>query len=290
MDNDKMISAIAFGGAVRINAAVTCSTVSEAVRIHNLTPVSAAALGRSLTGAVLMSNMLKNDTDKLTLQIKGDGPLGGIVVTGNKFGFVKGYVNNPGCDLPIRPDGKLDVKGAVGRGYLQVIKDIGLKEPYVGMVNLISGEIAEDLTYYFAVSEQINSAIGLGVLINPDGSVQKAGGYMIQLMPGAEEEHIAFLEKRLTELPTVTELIDEEHDVKNMVKKIFNDKEVIFLEERPCGYRCDCSREHMERNLISLGKKDIEELADEAPETEIVCHFCNSKYIFSSEELKNLLK
>lgn len=301
MGKDKMITALAFDKQVRVIAAVTTETVNKAISLHDLMPVPAAALGRALTGVVCMSSMLKNDTDKLTLQIQGKGPLGGVVVTGDHFGHVRGYVGNPACDLPVRADGKLDVSGAIGKGYLQVLKDIGMKEPYVGLVPLISGEIAEDLTYYFASSEQINSAIGLGVLIAPEGNAVVAGGYMLQLLPGATEECISFLEKRLVELPSVTGLIqkaDSENgqardaaDVaRDMVREIFGEHPVEFLTESECGYVCDCSRERMERNLISLGKKELYELAEEEPEAELVCHFCNSKYRFTSEELKGLIE
>lgn len=334
MGKDKMITALAFDKQVRVIAAVTTETVNKAITLHGLLPVPAAALGRALTGTVFMSSMMKNDTDKLTLQIHGKGPLGGIVVTGDRLGHVRGYVGNPTCDLPVRADGKLDVSGAVGKGYLQVLKDIGMKEPYVGLVPLISGEIAEDLTYYFASSEQINSAIGLGVLIAPSGEALVAGGYMLQLLPGATEECISFLEKRLAELPSVTGMMatdqarggreadvpavacdagardgadTDERDAgerdadevatrdaadvaRNMVRQIFGEHSVEFLTESECGYVCDCSRERMERNLISLGKKELYELAEEEPETELVCHFCNSKYRFTSEELKALVE
>lgn len=297
MGKDKMITALAFDKQVRVIAAVTTETVNKAISLHGLLPVPAAALGRALTGAVFMSSMLKNDTDKLTLQIHGKGPLGNVVVTGDRFGHVRGYVGNPQCDLPVRADGKLDVSGAIGKGYLQVLKDIGMKEPYIGMVPLISGEIAEDLTYYFASSEQINSAIGLGVLVAPEGNALIAGGYMLQLLPGATEECISFLEKRLTELPSVTGLMQQDDgdnrdaaDVaRDLVKTIFQEHSVEFLTESECGYFCDCSRERMERNLISLGKKELYELAEEEPEAELVCHFCNSKYRFTSEELKSLI-
>lgn len=329
MGKDKMITALAFDKQVRVIAAVTTETVNKAISLHDLMPVPAAALGRALTGVVCMSSMLKNDTNKLTLQIQGKGPLGGVVVTGDRFGHVRGYVGNPACDLPVRADGKLDVSGAIGKGYLQVLKDIGMKEPYVGLVPLISGEIAEDLTYYFASSEQINSAIGLGVLVAPSGEALVAGGYMLQLLPGATEECISFLEKRLVELPSVTGLIQKEDtcdadadgesgkcgasgqvcgkrddgesgqvcrernaaDVaRDMVREIFGEHSVEFLTESECGYVCDCSRERMERNLISLGKKELYELAEEEPETELVCHFCNTKYRFTSEELKGLIE
>jgi len=296
---DSIVTALAFGGTVRITAAITTETVGTAAQLHALMPVTSAALGRSLTGVILMSNMLKNDSDKITFQIKGDGPLGGLLVTGDRFANVKGYVNNPNCDLPVRNgeggDGKLDVSGAVGNGYLQVIKDIGLKEPYIGMVNLVSGEIAEDLTYYFAVSEQINSAIGLGVLVNPDNSVAKSGGYMIQLLPGADEECISFLEKRFAYLPSVVSLIGDladstaEEKAKSLIEKIFEKESIEFLETKPCGYVCGCSKEKMEKNLITIGVKDLEELAEEK-QTELLCHFCNSKYIFSSAEILDLIK
>ena len=285
---DIIRTALACENMVRVTAVVTTDMVAEAVRLHRLMPVGAAALGRALTAAAIMSNMLKNEKDRLTLQIKGDGPLGGILVTGDSDANVKGYVNNPACDLPIRADGKLDVSGAVGRGYLQVIKDIGLKEPYIGLVALVSGEIAGDLANYFAVSEQINSAIALGVLVNTDGTVAGAGGYMLQLMPGASEECITFLEELISILPSVTTLISEYESIDELILKIFENKNVTFLDSSPCAYRCDCSRERMEKNLITIGKNDLEELAQE-PQTELLCHFCDKKYVFSSEEIKKLV-
>lgn len=290
MKKDQMATALAFDGQVRIIAAVTTELVSQAVEIHHLLPVPAAALGRALTGVALMSNMLKNDTDKITLQMKGNGPLGGIVVVGDRFANVKGYVHNPSCDLPIRADGKLDVSGAVGRGYLQIIKDLGMREPYTGMVNLISGEIAEDLAYYFASSEQIHSAVGLGVLIHPDGSVVRAGGYMLQLMPGATEECISYLEKRLAQLPSVVSLFTEDSDPQDIVRAIFEEHPVSFLDTFPCRYTCSCSRDRMERNMISIGAKDLRELAEEQEKTELVCHFCDKKYHFSAAELLEMAK
>ena len=296
MAKDRMITALAFDKQVRVMAVVSTETVNKAIELHGLSPVAAAALGRGLTGGIIMSSMMKNDTDKLTLQIHSKGPLGGLVVAGDRYGHVRGYVGNPTCDLPVRADGKLDVSGALGKGYLQVLKDIGMKEPYVGLVPLISGEIAEDLTYYFASSEQINSAIGLGVLIAPNGSALVAGGYMLQLLPGATEECISFLEKRLVELPSVTGLMKDADSrdagdvARDMVLEIFGEHPVEFLSESECGYVCDCSRERMERNLISLGKKELYDLAEEEPEAELVCHFCNAKYRFTSEELKGLIE
>ena len=308
MIHDNVITGLALNDKVRVIVANTTELVRKARDLHCLSNVATAALGRTLTGAVLMSRTLKNESDLLTIQIKGDGPLGGIVTTCDYNSNVKGYVYNPEVELPIREtDGKLDVGGAVGHsGQLQVVKSLGLKEPYVGLVNLISGEIAEDLAYYYASSEQVNSIVALGVVINKDNEVEVGCGYMIQLMPGADEECIRYLEDVSMLLPSVSQLFEEcDGDCETVLERLFpkfavfnddgtfaEDKENInyrILNKSVCAYECDCSRERMERNLMSLGKKELTELAEEQETTELVCHFCNKKYEFTSKQLMELI-
>lgn len=287
---DYIVRATAAGGTVRAFAAVTTEIAREAAAIHSLSPVAAAALGRTLTAAAIMSQTLKSEKDKLTVQIKGSGPLGGIVVASDSKANVRGYVYNPEVDLPLNQQGKLDVGGAVGkRGYMNVIKDLGLKEPYIGFVNLISGEIGEDIAYYYAFSEQVPSVVSLGTLIGAGGEVINSGGYIIQLMPGAEEEIVQYLEKKVAEMPPVTTLYSEGKKPEDILEMIFEGKELNISGTAPCMYECNCSKDRMERNLISLGVKEVQEILDEQGEAELQCHFCNSKYQFTGEELQSLL-
>lgn len=288
-NDDYVISALALDDKVRVFIAITTNTCGHATKVHNLMPVPTAALGRTLTAGVLMSCLLKNDSDSLTIQIKGDGPIGRIVVCSDNKSNVRGYVDNPYVDLPVRKDGKLDVSGGVGKGILNVIRDVGLKEPYGGYVELVSGEIAEDLAYYFTVSEQTNSAISLGVLVNTDGSVLNSGGFIIQLLPGYTEETVNFLEQRLATLPSFTSLLSEGLNCEMILDRIFEGTDVNILAKRPCQFNCNCSREKMERNLISLGVKDLTDIANDES-VELVCHFCNTKYVFTQDEIKQLLK
>lgn len=287
--NDYIITAVAFDGKVRVLIADSTETCGYAAKIHNTSPLASAALGRTLTAGVLMSRLLKNDTDSLTIQIKGDGPLGSIIVTADSKSNVKGYVDKPYVDLPLRKDGKLDVAAGVGKGYLHVIKNLGLKEPYSGLVNLISGEIAEDMAYYFSLSEQVNSAVSLGVLINTDNTVAKAGGFIIQLLPGHDEKCISFLEEQLSSLPPMTRLLSEGNDCEAIMDRIFQGQDIKILTKAPCRYLCGCSRDKMERNLISLGKKELITLSEDDDSIELVCHFCNEKYIFTKDELKEII-
>jgi len=291
MMEDYIARAVTVGGQVRAFAATTTNTVAEAARIHNLSPVASAALGRTLTAAAIMSKMLKSENDTLTIQIKGDGPLGGVVVVTDAHANVRGYVHNPDVYLPLSNAGKLNVSEAIGKGYLNVIKDLGLREPYIGYVKLISGEIGEDIAYYFASSEQVPSAVSLGTYISPEGKILSSGGFIIQLMPDADEKIISFLEKKMQEIPPVSSMIYEGKTPEGILQYIFEgmeDLELKITEKSPCKYKCNCSRERMERNLVTLGEKEIQDMIDEQKGAEIHCHFCNTKYWFDAEELERL--
>jgi Disulfide bond chaperones of the HSP33 family len=288
---DYIIRAIAAEGMIRAFAAITTDMVSEAGKIHGASGVATAALGRTLTAAAMMSKMFKNDRDVLTIQIKGDGPLGGIVAVSDSKANVRGYVNNPLVYLPLNNYGKFDVAGAIGKnGYLNVIKDLGMKEPYVGYVDLYTGEIGEDIAYYFAVSEQVPSIVSLGVLVAPDESVINAGGFMIQLMPGADEGLVEFLESKVGNMQPVTSLFEIGKTPDDILNLILGEKGLEITDKTSCGYLCNCSRERMERNLISLGAKDILEIMQEQHGAELQCHFCNRKYNFSEQELLQLVQ
>jgi len=288
---DYIAKAMALSGQVRIYSAVTTNTVEKARNLHNMNHTPTVALGRVLTGIALMSQTLKDERHSITVQIKGDGPLGGIVAVTDARAGVRGYVHNPNIDLPLNAAGKFDVKSAIGNGYLNVLKDIGLKEPYSGRVDLVSGEIAEDLTYYYAYSEQIPTAFNLGVLIGRDGRVEAAGGYFMQLLPGASDDAIARIEKRIFSLEPVTTLVHNGKTPEDIINMLFPDDDTIeFFDTCPVEYRCTCSRERMERNLLSLGRKDLQEIAEKDSGAELQCHFCNSKYYFTRNELQELLK
>lgn len=288
--NDHIVRAVAVNGTIRAFAAVTTKLVEEARKVHEASGVAIAALGRTLTAAAMMSKMFKSENDVLTIQIKGDGPLGGIVAVADAEANVKSYVNDPFVELPLNSKGKFDVAGAVGKnGYLNVIRDLGLKEPYIGYVELYTGEIGEDIAYYYAYSEQIPSVVSLGVLVAPNGSVARAGGYIIQLMPGAEEGYIEALENKVSLLKPVTTLLEEGKNPEDLLKLILGDMDLEIMEKYPCRYSCNCSRERMERNLISLGAKDILEIASEQHGAELQCHFCNRKYYFTENELLGLI-
>ena len=287
---DYIVRATAADGQVRAFATTTRNLVEEARKIHGTSPIATAALGRLLTGGAMMGSMMKGEKDLITLQIRGDGPIGGLVVTADSKARVKGYVHEPMVMLPASKEGKLDVGGAVGHGMLQVIRDVGLKEPYVGQVDLISGEIAEDLTCYFAISEQVPSAVALGVLMNKDNTVRQAGGFILQLMPFAEEKVIARLEQKLTEVTHISGLLDEGMTPEEILEYVLADFEPKILEKVPTEYYCNCSKERVEKALISIGKKDIQEMIDDGKEIEMHCHFCNTSYPFTVEELKEILK
>ncbi|MBS7302910.1 MAG: Hsp33 family molecular chaperone HslO [Lachnospiraceae bacterium] len=288
---DYIVRATAGNAQIRAFAATAKDTVEAARAAHSLSPVASAALGRTLIGTAMMGAMLKGENELVTVQIKGDGPIGQITATSDAVGRVKGYVHNPSVMLPPNAAGKLDVGGAVGRGMLQVIKDMGLKEPYCGQTVLQTGEIAEDLTYYFASSEQVPSSVGLGVLMDKEtGTVRQAGGFIIQLMPFAEDAVIETLEKNLTTLPSVTAMLDEKMTPEQMLEKVLDGLEVTFTDTLPLAFHCNCSKERVEKALISVGEKEIKTMIAEGKPIEVNCHFCNKNYSFSIEELHNLLK
>ena len=288
--NDYIIRAIAANDQIRALAAVTTETVETARQDHNTSPVATAALGRLLTAGAMMGTMMKGDKDILTLQIKAGGPLEGITVTADSKGRVKGYVGNPDVCIPANSKGKLDVAGAVGVGFMNVIKDMGLKEPYVGQVALQTSEIAEDLTYYFATSEQVPSAVGLGVLMNKDNTVRQAGGFIVQLMPFAEESTIAKLEENVQKITSVTNLLEEGHTPESLLEKVLEGFDMEINEKIPTEFYCNCSRERVEKALISIGRKELNEMIQEGKSIEMNCHFCNKNYEFTVEELKEILR
>lgn len=289
-DKDYIIRASAADNQIRAFAATTRNLVEHARAIHNTSPVATAALGRLLTAGAMMGTMMKGERDILTLQIKGSGPLGGLTVTADSKGMVKGYPFQPEVLLPANAKGKLDVGGALGAGILSVIMDLGLKEPYVGQTHLVSGEIAEDLTYYFAISEQVPSSVALGVLMNKDNTVRRAGGFIIQLMPFAEEDVISRLEQKVNELGGITDLLDQEMTPEAILEYILGDFDLKFLDHMPTGFECNCSKERVEKAVISIGEKDIQEMIDDGQPIEVNCHFCNEHYHFSVEELKVFLE
>ena len=288
--NDYIIRAIAANDQIRAFAAVTTETVEEARKDHNTSPVATAALGRLLTAGAMMGTMMKGDKDILTLQIKAGGPLEGITVTADSKGRVKGYVGNPNVCIPANSKGKLDVAGAVGVGFMNVIKDMGLKEPYVGQVALQTSEIAEDLTYYFATSEQVPSAVGLGVLMNKDNTVRQAGGFIVQLMPFAEESTIAKLEENVQKITSVTSLLEEGHTPESLLEKVLDGFDMEINEKIPTEFYCNYSRDRVEKALISIGRKELNEMIQEGKPIEMNCHFCNHNYEFTVEELKEILR
>ncbi|MDO5590841.1 MAG: Hsp33 family molecular chaperone HslO [Lachnospiraceae bacterium] len=286
---DYIVRATAANGQVRAFAAITRETVEEAREHHGTSPVATAALGRLLTAGAMMGSMMKNDTDMLTLQVRGDGPIGGITVTADSKGDVKGYVENPDVILPPK-NGKLDVGGAVGIGLLQVIKDLGLKEPYSGQTILVTSEIAEDLTYYFANSEQVPSSVGLGVLMEKDNTVKTAGGFIIQMMPFAEDETISQIEENLKHVTSVTELLDKGYTAEQLLEELLGNVGLEITDTMPTRFYCNCSKERVEQAVASVGKKDIQEMIDEGKTIEVKCHFCNTAYQYTVEELKEILK
>lgn len=285
---DYIIRGTAAEGTVRAFAAVTTNMVREAREVHNLSFVASAALGRTMTAAAIISRLLDGTDDTITIQIKGDGPLGGIVTVSDADANVRGYVYNPQIEVPLNEEGKLNVSKAVGAGYLNIIRDMGLKEPYIGYVDLLTGEIADDIAYYYAYSEQIPSVVGLGVLVEKDGTIANSGGFIIQLMPGASNELVDYIERKSLEIPNVTEMLALGKTPEDILEFILGEKGLKFADKTTCKYSCNCSRDRMERNLISLGQKEIQEIIDEQGEAEVVCHFCNTKYIFTKDDLQNL--
>lgn len=288
--NDYMIRATAADGQIRAFAATTRDMVEKAKNAHNTSPVATAALGRLMTAAAMMGADLKGEKELLTLRIEGSGPLGGLLVTANGHGDVKGYAFNPDVMLPPNAQGKLDVGGSLDLGVLSVIKDIGLKEPYVGQTQLVTGEIAEDLTYYFATSEQVPSSVALGVLMNKDNTVRQAGGFIIQLLPGASDEIIDKLETKLSGISSITAILDAGKTPEEILTDILGEFGLDISTKMPVQFHCDCERSRVEKAIISIGKKEIQDMIDEGKEIEVNCQFCNKHYKFSVDELGDMLK
>lgn len=286
---DYIVRAAAANTQIRAFAAVTTELVEEARQHHGTSPVATAALGRLLTGGVMMGSMMKNPDDMLTLQIKCSGPIGGLTVTADSQGNVKGYVHNPDVILPPK-NGKLDVGGALGQGVLTVIKDMGLKEPYSGQTILQTGEIAEDLTYYFATSEQVPSSVGLGVLMEKNNTVRCAGGFIVQVMPFIEDEVLNRLEQNIQNIQSVTSMLDNGHTPEEMLSQVLEGLEPEITDTLPARFSCNCSKERIEKAIVSIGKKDIQSMIDDGEDIEVKCHFCNTSYKYTVDELKELLK
>ena len=285
---DYIVRATAAGNQIRAFAATTRQTVETARRHHDASPVAAAALGRLLTAGAMMGSMMKNDTDMLTLQIRGNGPIEGLTVTADSHANVKGYAGNPGVMLPPK-NGKLDGGGAVGVGLLTVIKDMGLKEPYSGQTILVSSEIAEDLTYYFANSEQVPSSVGLGVLMKKDNTVRCAGGFIIQMMPFAEEKIICQLEENLKNVSSVTSLLDRGYTPEQLLEVLFENLGLEITDTMPTQFYCNCSKERVEKAVVSIGRKEIQEMITDGEDIEVKCHFCNTAYRYTVEDLKRII-
>lgn len=285
---DRRIRAIAADAAIQITVVQTTGMVERARNIHKTLPLATAALGRTLTITSIMGSQLKVDDGSVTVQVRGDGPLGTIVCVADSQGYARGYLQNPAVDLPLRPDGKLNVGAGVGRGQLVVVKDIGLKEPVSGMVGLVNGEIAEDVTRYFAESEQIPSACALGVLVDTDQSVKQAGGYLVQLMPGARDSDIDRLEQNIQKAGAMTAMLDRGMTLEQIAEAILDGFTVHFLDEAEIGYRCNCSEAKVTRALIILGEGELLQMADEGKPAEITCQFCDRVYTFTPESLRAL--
>lgn len=287
---DKLVKATAKNGMVRIIGAVTTNLVNDGCRMHDTTPVASAAFGRMLTAGTLMGSMLKGEKEVTTLKINGGGEINGITVTAHNDCSVKGFIGNPYVDRPLNEKGKLDVGGAIGtNGILYVIKDLGLKDPYIGQVPIQTGEIGDDFAFYFTVSEQTPSAVSLGVLVDRDLSIKCAGGFIIQMMPDADELLADVITYRLQEVPPITTMINQGKTIEEILEFIFEGMDLKILESSTPHYKCDCSRERVEKALISIGKKELQELYDEGKGEEIVCNFCNKKYQFTKEDIGELL-
>lgn len=283
--SDYLVKALAYGGYVRAYAVNATETIAEAQRRHDTWNTSSAALGRTMIGALMLGATLKGE-DKMTVKIEGNGPAGAIIVDSNGKGEVKGYIKNPHISLPLNEIGKIDVRGAVGtEGMFTVIKDLGLKEPFSGQTPIVSGEIGEDFTYYLAVSEQVPSAVGVSVLVDTDDSIKTAGGFMIQIMPGASDEIIDQIEARLKETARISTLLDEGQTPEEILQSLLATDDVMFIETLPVGFKCDCSKEKFASAIITLGAEQIQELIDQDHGAEAVCAFCNNKYEYSEEDL-----
>ena len=289
--SDKIIKFLAHGGRVSVVCANTTEMVEEARKIHDMSPVVTAAFGRLLTITAIMATEMKGSKDKLTVQLKGNGPIGVMIATANNKPIVKGYATNPVVELPLNEDGKLDVSGAVGyEGYINVVKDIGLKDPYIGISPLVSGEIAEDFANYFVNSEQRNSAVALGVLVDKNG-VRASGGYLINPMPDATEEDISIVEQSIFKAGAMSKMLDQNLTLEEIAKKITGDENVEIIEDSIVPeFKCDCSKEHMQNALMTIGKEELEKKKEKEGKAELVCHFCNKKYEFNKEELENILR
>ena len=289
--SDKIIKFLAHDGRISVICADTSKMVEEARKIHDMSPVVTAAFGRLLTITAIMSTEMKGSKDKLTVQLKGNGPIGTMVVTANNKPSLKGYAINPVVELPLNEDGKLDVGGAVGHvGYINVVKDIGLKDPYVGISTLVSGEIAEDFANYFVNSEQRDSAVALGVLVDKNG-VRASGGYLINPMPDATEEDIGAVEQAIFKAGAMSKMLDQNLTLEEIAKRITGDENVQIIEDSIVPeFRCDCSKEHMQDALMTIGKEELQDIIEKEGKAELVCHFCNKKYQFNKEELEAILK
>lgn len=286
---DYLVRAIAANGQVRAFAAYTKNTVETARQAHNTSPVVTAGLGRLLTAGAMMGSMMKGDRDVLTIKAEGSGPVGHYLVTADSKGNVKGYAANPNVILPANAAGKLDVGGSLGVGLLTVIKDLGLKEPYTGTCELVSGEIAEDLTYYFASSEQTPSSVGLGVLMTKDNTVNVAGGFIIQLMPDATEETISIVEEKISTIKSVTSMLENGLDPEGIINLILGGLDPEILDKMPVRFYCNCSKERVSKALIAIGRKELDNIIEEKEPIEVKCHFCNKAYNFTVDELKKLV-
>lgn len=289
--SDKIIKFLAHEGRVSVICANTTKMVEEARKTHDMSPVVTAAFGRLLTITSIMATEMKGSKDKLTVQLKGNGPIGVMIATANNKPIVKGYATNPVVELPLNEDGKLDVSGAVGyEGYINVVKDIGLKDPYIGISPLVSGEIAEDFANYFVNSEQRNSAVALGVLVDKNG-VRASGGYLINPMPDATEEDISIVEQSIFKAGAMSKMLDQNLTLEEIAKKITGDENVEIIEDSIVPeFKCDCSKEHMQNALMTIGKEELEDIIEKEGKAELVCHFCNKKYEFNKEELENILR
>lgn len=288
--SDYIIRATAADGQIRAFASTTRELVEHARIIHGTSPVGTAALGRLLTAAGIMGSMMKGDKDLLSIIINADGPMGKTGVTADSKANVKGYISTPEFQNPPNYLGKLDVGGAIGNGNLRVIKDMGLKEPYVGTVGLITGEIAEDLTYYFATSEQVPTSVGLGVLMNKDNTVRQAGGFIVQLMPFASDEVIDRLEENIKNISSVTSMLDSGMSPEDILRQVLSGFDLDITDTIPIQYCCNCSKERVSKALISVGRAELKSMINDGKEIEVNCHFCNTNYIFSVEELKEMLR
>lgn len=286
--NDYLIKALAFDGNVRAYAISSTEMVSEAQKRHTTWPTASAALGRAMTASTMMASSLKGK-EKITVKIEGGGPIGAIIVDADAQGNTRGYVSNPHVHFDLNEQGKLDVASAVGRdGFLSVVKDIGMRDKFTGQVPIVSGEIGDDFTYYFVTSEQVPSAVGVGVLVNPDNSILAAGGFMIQLLPEAAEETIRFIEKRIEAIPPISKLIEQGNTPEEILGELLGEENIKVLDKMPVSFECSCSKERFANGILGLGKDEINNMIEDDGEAETVCHFCNAHYHFSKEELQEL--